>query len=411
MAETKRLSFWTTGEDFTFLVRDLINSGLFYNAIEILKDGGMPDELIFTFILGGLKFEGDTRENPDLTVETDTPEDPAEMLTTGWMTMCSSEGYYYDDFDALEDSDNKHYEALKSILPNLKKNIIPYIWKRVIENEGYTIHEEVSLEEVSNGVILENGYLIECGWQEHKDLYPVLHRLGFASSSSWIHDEKVIHLSGGTLHGTIANELNNPDIYDTRATKEQIEAVFNWRQHFCEFYGGFEREKVVDAIRRTMVVSLNAGAKYGNLKFLEKYYNVKLPKIDLNPIEGRYCIRTSPDKSIAGLLNSKFEITENSENEIWADWEKYKDVIKDNKLTLFYQEYLEGDNGVAHYIKKGDFNYSVSSERGDVVRGKKTSGVISNEVYQELRDFCRQLYEDLGKQIQVEFVVKGRNST
>ena len=38
------------------------------------------------------------------------------------------------------------------------------------------------------------------------------------------------------------------------------------------------------------------------------FYDFNLPEISLEPLDTNYCIRTSPKYSIAGLLNSKFDI-------------------------------------------------------------------------------------------------------
>lgn len=56
------LHFYTIGTQFTSMINDFIKEGSFYQAYEILKDGGMPGNMIKEFFEGKWKFEGDTRE-------------------------------------------------------------------------------------------------------------------------------------------------------------------------------------------------------------------------------------------------------------------------------------------------------------------------------------------------------------
>lgn len=409
MAEVKTVSFYTTGEGLTDTIRDFIQSGSFYNAIEILKDGGFNKEQILTFMLGKYRFEGDTRKG-DLDVLTDVNDIGYSLIITGWKTLMTQpefkkyEPYDFDQLEKLSLTD-RHLKSLTSIFPlTFLKNLLA---KPLLKASGYKLYDKPPLHiiESGSGVIIQDGTFIEVGYQEHQYLYPILYKLGLSSSSEWTKDEMVIHVSSGQLHGAVAHSIESyRELREATPTPEQLEAVFNWREHFPSFYGFGVRE-VGDAVRKYIIKETGKGAKYGNLLFLKKFYKFNVPEISLEPMDKKYCIRTSPNKSIAGLLHSKFDITEDSEKEIWADWEKYKDVVKGNKLSLFYQEYLDGANGVAHYYKKGVFSYAVGENRGDIVNGKSSVALLSIENFTKLREICRTLHKDLGKQIQLEFVL------
>jgi hypothetical protein len=58
MSNTQTLHFWTTGDDFTRLVRTFIEEGKVTSAFEILQDGGLPIGYIEKFFSGEIKFEG-----------------------------------------------------------------------------------------------------------------------------------------------------------------------------------------------------------------------------------------------------------------------------------------------------------------------------------------------------------------
>lgn len=414
---TKQLSFYTEGVSFTNLLTDYIKSGLFYNAFEILKEGGFDEMNIIRFVMGQVSFEGDTREG-DLSVNINTEISDTSTLVTGWCTLVNAlhiklgEGekvYNNYEIDKICEvfGDNKHLKALLGVFsPDSLKTYIAY---GLLNRVGYVTYEDVSDKEELNGVITQDGVFVGCGFQQHMYLYPILRKLGLSDSGDWLDSERLIHITSGQVTGKVAHnvkyyyrELRNET---SLPTDKQLLSMFKWTKWAPIFYGGFKSEPVADFIRQYVVELTDKGAKYGNLVFLRDFCEVNIPKISLEPLDGKYCIRTSPNKSIAGLLNSKFDITDSSEAEIWVDWEKYKDVIKDNELSLFYQEYLDGDNGVCHYKEDGTFSYSLSNKRGEIVQGVKGTVKLSNELNLELENTAKRLYDQLKQELQLEFVV------
>jgi hypothetical protein len=145
---------------------------------------------------------------------------------------------------------------------------------------------------------------------------------------------------------------------------------------------------------------------------LKKYYkDINLPKFSKEPIEGvKNCLRTSPKYSLPGLLESIFDIKEDSLNEIQRTFDKHKDVISGNELHAFYQEYIEGYNGVFHYDNDG-FRYDVSINQGDIVKGKKGNANVSETAIRKLEAFGKDLFADFERPIQVEFVIHSDDFT
>lgn len=77
--ENNTVSFWTTGKDFTSLVRQLWESETPKNALECLDGLDMPVRV--SILEGSMRLEGDTRDNPELSVVEDSYEGiPAQKL-------------------------------------------------------------------------------------------------------------------------------------------------------------------------------------------------------------------------------------------------------------------------------------------------------------------------------------------
>ena len=197
-------------------------------------------------------------------------------------------------------------------------------------------------------------------------------------------------------------------------TQAQIDTLFTYRSVIKTIYG--EYGALTNYIREYKVETTNKGGKFGNLEFLRYFYpNIKIPtfwyseKMLTTPYE-KVFMRTSPKMSLPGLLNSR--LMNNTEHDyhlmrnfIEHEFEKVKDLRAENELHWFFQEYLEGPNGVAHYYEKGDFEYAISERQGDVVKGKIGATSLTNDQYDSLRKIASMLFSDLGKPIQLEFVV------
>jgi hypothetical protein len=399
------ISFWTRGKEFTNLVRDFIQSGEFDKSILILKDGGMTNDMILDFFDGKLKLVGDTREG-DLEIKKSNYK--KDLLFTGWNTLCDK--YHRERYQIKQASEsrNKDFKALFSIIS--KEDFILRYKYQILENEGYKIYKQPPLYEVHDGVITRDGYFVECGFQGHSFLYPVLKAVGLASMGSWMDDNYCLHISSKAYSGKVCYNIKHPYLYEeVTLTDTQIQAVANWREHFNSFYVTGEGT-MMNALRNYIIATHKHGAKYGNLKFLEQFYDFKIPQIDIEPFGDVFCIRTSPKYSIPGILNSKFGVTQKTLDkalkEIDKDWQVNKDLRANNECDVFYQEFLQGINGVCHYKEKGDFTFDVG-EQHEVVQGKQTSTTADFDIiHHKLRPIARQLYEELGKQIQLEFVIK-----
>ena len=400
------LSFYTTGEDMTNIIQDFIKSGLYYNAVEILNDGGMELHHKILFFNQKLKLVGDTREG-DLSIEQCESNISLEDLLWIGLKTLSNKGHNLDMIDLLANDGtsfvslgeevNKHLNSLFSVFP--KNTIQSLLFERIIEDEGYKCVDKINTFGF-NGMILEDGRIVECHYHGHRDLFPVLYKLGATTTDSWLNGcEKTIHITSGQISCKLGYDLERGEFNNEKVFK----TIFQNRD-YLSFYG--DRSKSLgEAMIKVIENRENCGGKYGKLKFVQDYYDILTPIISKDPIEGyENCLRTSPRKSLAGLLHSKFNITENSLKEIEQDWEQYKDVVKNNKLHYFYQQYLEGPNGVAHY-KNDEFSYECSNNRHDIVDGK-TGNVILNEKQKKiLRNFCEDVSDFCKRDVQVEFVL------
>jgi hypothetical protein len=417
--QVQTLHFYTVGEDFTQLLRNFIEEGRVATVYEILQDGGLPNRLMQDFFDGKYKFTGTTQNGGDLSVIKDESGD-----FNGGLEQCLRSLLY--DFDLeqhqvvymLENfKDHKNIYALSRIykLEDLKKkygtdNLNSFTISK-IEDVGFGVYTFNRLENAGNfhdGVLLPTGDLIVCGYQEHNQLYPLLQELGLIKSSCWTDCDETIHISSGQISGSLAYHVESPyrSGLDENLTELQLQALFKLKRNLSSAYGG--HDTVSKMLLGYTEHQENHGGKWNNLSFLNKYYQTdlfKLPRFSKEPIsEVKNCLRTSPKHSLPGLLESKFNLTENSVKELEETFEKFKDVRPGNQLHYFYQEYLEGPNGVFHYDRDG-FRCSVSENQGDVVQGKTGNYQLSKEELNKLEAVGKELYEDLDKPIQVEFVL------
>jgi hypothetical protein len=416
---TQTVNFWTTGENLTNLYRDFILEGNYNIVFQEFVNQNIPVEEVKKFILQETKFEGDTRKDGLFIVE-DTPltkEKLAERFITGIRTLC----VYEDSFEKVSDVFDRDFINLcdrKDVQKNLRalfkiftrdelKKLLN--WELCKADLGYYVVNEIK-DEYFNGIILQDGSIIEVGVQEHRFAYDTLMEYGYSNdNNSWGNDCTMTlkitegQLVGAGSHAFLKYELfkDNCDITieQAKVVMKHIDKLKSWDR-----YGDNLRVDILEFIE----FYHDKGGKYGKLKFLETMYpQFNLPQFDLEPIEGiKNCIRTSPKYSISGLLNSKFDISETSISEIEVDFEKYKDVVKDNELNYFYQEYLEGINGVCNYRSIG-FDYACSETRGDIVQGKAGSVTLTYDQEQELETIAKILFDDLEKEVQLEFVISG----
>jgi hypothetical protein len=413
--KSENLYFYTTGEAFTNLTRSFLQEGSYETLYQILVDGGLNDELIKEFFLMKLKFKGDTRKNNFCAVSDHSysKETFNETIMIGIYTNLA--GMHLDILDLLsvgkyKKGEYKKYadniERLFSVFGGTDEllNIIAY---SVIKREGYKFFKApIAKDKQVHGVILKDGKFIACDYDGHKYLYPILDVVGLADSGDWVNDTITLHVSSNQITGMTHVKYGYDSDGCRTVTKEMIDTLFKFRRSLSVYD---EHEPMAMTLCHYISNKEKHGGKYNNLAFLQRFYSKKInfPKISKTSLEGveKQCIRTSPEHSLPGLLESKFDINENSIKEIEETFAQYKDVIKDNKLHYFYQEFIPGVNGVCNYDVDNGFSYAVSQEQGAIVKGKKDEQRLAPEIEAELEDIVKELFDDLRKSMQLEFVV------
>lgn len=403
------LSFYALGESFTTTIRDHLSSGFFHTVSEIITDGlgQRNNDVLKAFFKGEMHFIGDTRDD---SMELVSCDGDMKYLIDGWSTKVRELGYDIYEISHIKESDDKHIQELFNIftLDEFREMMCMHI----LEADHWKVYNKPPLHNIKDGVFLQDGRFVECGFEQHVELYEVLYHLGLASDKRWGGDNMCIHISSKSASGKVAHAISHYGLYyddGVEPTKEQLQAIFDWREYFNSFYR--ERKgSLINALLNYTIDECRNGAKYGGLVFLDRFYNVSIPKYSTTPFEGKYALRTSPNRSMAGILNSHFNVTKDTHVDavasIMNDWEKADEKLKSyNELHVFCQEQIDGEIGVCHYLGKNTFEYAIG-ERHEVVDGKKTYGILSNDNYDYLRSLTRNLYNDLGKQIQVEFAVK-----
>lgn len=418
---TETLHFYTEGVGFTNMLRDFIEEGKNYSVYQILRDGGFNDSLANQFIRGELKFTGTTQFGGDLEVEKESQFDANAMLEQSLRSILTkyADEHHEDDLTDKERLRKYIKDADIHILKNaFGEEKLLNIYRTDVINE-YTIGliqeagwgyirakdtHKASKDDVMDGLILPNGDVITCSYMEHSSLYPFLRELGILKVSCWTDCDETIHISSGQIGGEISHGIGSR-WRPSNATDRCLQTLFNLRRHLVEY--GRDYEITYKLLKHVGIIE-SFGNKWNNLVFLKKYYqDIQVPRISKEPIEGvKNCLRTSPMYSLPGLLESVFDITETSVAEIEATFKKYEDVRKDNELNIFYQEYIEGANGVFHCDRDG-FRFDISTNRGDIVQGKKGNAHVSETVLRKLKALGESLHLDFDKDIQVEFVVNG----
>ena len=417
MENTETLNFYTTGDGFTNLLHGFIDEGRISAVYDTLKGGGLPPHLIRSFFLNGVSFEGTTKNGGDLSVLTTDTVDTTRLIQS-LISLSSEMGYEITELnDMLKSTHNKNINTLISLfgdryLMGLLRGVNQYTIS-ILRNNGYSFTPYDKLTEdisVFDGVILEDGSLVECGYMEHSHLYPLLYSLGLCSEPDWTDCKTIIHISSCQISGPIGNSLGDDDWGGkVKATENQLKALHILRGSINSKYAGYS-QKLCNYILYEVEHTENFGGKWNNLQYLKKYRNdINTPLISKTELIGvRNCIRTSPKYSIPGLLNSYFDIDDTTISKITERFDRFKDVIKGNELNVFYQQYMDGKNGVLHYDANG-FSYSVSDTRGDVVGGIATGLKLDSNVEYELNRIGKSLYDNFNTPVQLEFVVDSDN--
>jgi hypothetical protein len=261
-----------------------------------------------------------------------------------------------------------------------------------------------------HGVVLPDGTYIWCPYMGHRHLMPKLNSLNLTNDDELDYNE-TIKISSGEIIGLGIAGLSTGR--SDNITTKQMNFLWNNRDYLLGESVGFDTNNVTNIFKDFYAWKEDFGGKYNNLIFLKNCYpELNIPYISKKFFKGS-SIRTSPEYSLPGVLDSYFNIQSKKESEkikrkIRNKFNQYKELIPKNKLHLFHQEFIEGMNGVAHY-KDGVFTYSVSSKQGDIVMGKKSNDELSPQVTNELISICEKLSYDLESNIQIEFVVTPKN--
>lgn len=429
MKKTQTLQFYAEGEGFTELLRSFVYEGSYKIAYDTLKEGGLPDEMIKKFFLWEGHFEGDTITDKGMGFVPVPIRDPktdyGEILHTGIATALEAYNRTiryqftgdndYDDDNYFEADEFDVYQILTAQykVPDLaylikvvgEQEVLSNLWKEVLRRKGFELATP-HIRSLGSGVILATGEYITCEYNQHQYLQPILAAMKLVSSADWAEDTIGIHVSSNQLSGKVAGSIHwLRELNEAKVTEAQLQTLYDFKDQIIGPYG--KTRTLCTELLYNIQAQEEFGNKWNNLMYLRKYYkHILTPRISKEPIAGvKNCLRTSPLHSLPGLLESIFDITENSVTEMHAHFEKHKDVIKNNQLNVFYQEFLEGSNGVCHCYEKGDVTYSLSESRGEIVEGKKGTELLEGKLYRQLRKVAEELFTDFNTPVQLEFVV------
>lgn len=458
--ETQSLHFWTTGEQYTNLLLEMFMSGKFKAFEEMLKGGNFGhDQNVLAFQLK-LQLIGSTKEGGDLsaTFLEESPKTYLENLITGIRSAMSNTGkgeLIQGSLLLKLDFFEKHSEDIQTLLKYItKESLIELYWEEILEDEGFGVGRSLlecmeDSNQTISGLLLTDGTFVQCGYQDHRSLFPLLLQLG--KVESFDRDDHLssdaLPISSNMISGSKAYTLEHGgelEVYQKgeeekfTLTDRQLEELWKVRDFKIKSYTAHKSGTVMDAIRRQFVQKQGMGGKYGNLKFLEKFYpEIKICefyKTYLSFEPRKMIVRTSPNKSLPGLLNSVVcgsagHIKE-AIKKIRSDFEKHRDVRRDNEINWFYQTFLEGQNGVVNCFEKHteqrpkerggltaetqerarwDIQIACSTEQGAIVQGHTTNVELSSEESSYLRKLSRKIAKDLDSDIQLEFVKVAEN--
>lgn len=446
--ETKSgyVNFVVTGEYYENLIKDSFKSGEFRTVELLCNDAGLSEELIKKVFKFQFSMSGASNEPDDIQIQflDESPEDFGEDVLTGIRSAITS--IVVEDYGLLEIltgqvplSRIKGGNNISVLLRYLTVEEISSICrKEILEHYGFKEYDSLDLAvfdsgRTTDGVILPSGKFIACSYQEHRELFPVLNMMGIVGTSDAYSGEseadKTVHISSNCISsGAYSYAIERGDGEGYNIPNEIYRSIWEC-DAVSRFYVGRNDFPVNAQLIDSYSDKQQNGKKYGNLMFLKEIahdlFNDKIKLVnfstDFADIKtNEVFIRTSPKYSIAGLLNS-VKVTkvaiQSGHAKIAEEFEKFKDVVKYNEIHSFYQDYIEGKNGVANmeYLNlEGknldikhlgvDFKYMVSSNQGDVVAGKITKEYVDPFLIFELEKFMKKIVKKVRSKIQVEFV-------
>lgn len=399
----KELQFRYTADGLNQLIKDLILSREIQKVYEIVVDGisdsyELTDERFKGVLDGEMGFYADDDAIVFGSIEQD--EKWLKQRDEAWIPFVekapSDKVYYRENgFPAWL------YRLYGTPFQAVKKTVLEQLKAR-----PKTFH----------GTFLRDGSVIYCGSMGHDLLYRTLCEIGETETSDWCNCETTIKFSSEMLSGKIAMDFKFQEYDGVRypPSDAQIHAIL--RSNITEIYGG---ESFFKGAADYITKITDGGRKYGNLVFLRDYcgflleeHGIQLPffeKLDRDKEYPAGFIRTSPEKSLPSLLNSRnygggkvdaplFDLFQCEFGE--------KNFIEDNKLHLFYQDFVPGSNGVCQVLD-GEFEYALA-EQGVIVGGGKGIYTLPSHLEINLKNFALEVYRRAMQPVQFEFVSDGQ---
>lgn len=443
--QSRTLHFYTTGEGLTNLLLELFQSGEFDKFEKILKEGNLGPEQLYKAFHLQMTLTGSTKDGGELECHFNDapPKDFPTTLYFAILTAIRSNGRYDHQLTDLETTEFKEDKNTKVILKYFTvEEIYKLCWQDILTDAGFevtTLENSLNRAGTSSsitGLLLQTGEFIQCGYQQHINLWPIVCRVGKANGDSH-HDSDTIVISSNQLLGSVAYSLYS-ECYSTDkylASDSQIRELWKVREYNLTNYSArFDKRSINSSILKYYAWSNRFGGKHGNLTFLKTFY----PEIEIVEFSTTHTspnlrypiiVRTSPDRSLPGLLHSikvnyLSELT-SAVDQIKTDFEVYKETVSCNKLNWFYQNFIEGKNGVVNCIEKPsdtypkvklldpeylatlkyDINIACSNVQGAIVEGHMTNVEISDASATYLRRIARILAVDFQEDVQLEFVI------
>lgn len=433
MTKSGTVSFWTTGEAFYNLMLEYLKAGKFQNVQLSLEDAGLPNDYMVECWKGKFKLSGDTRTDEGLQIDllTTSNEDWIEAMYTGLITIAKdlygSKNIPSSDI-IIELLENDSYSiVIVEKLPILKyiklDDFLQLLSEKLFDNLPEII-QVGSLSDIcmsnpnsTSGFLLNDGRFIQITHESHRYVERTLWKLGIVKKlSDGSKDEDAIRISFNTISSFLKyrHEMSDAQIVELVKASE-------WIKRF--YLAAPNSESVQNVLLQQYAKKLDNGQKFANLCFLKEHLSmflneqIQLPIFN-NEIDESFngikylMVRTSPVKSVPGLFDSVK--TSNDENiffavqEVEAKFEKFETEPK-----YFYQEFIDGYNGVANcinYRDKYSFTYSLSEKQGEIVSGgfdesSKLANKKIGDALHELSHFAARLSKWLFSEVQIEFVI------
>jgi len=436
----KELHFWTDGSSFTGLLTDLFRSGEFKKFEAILKDGGLDEDRMLKAFSFKFEFTGSTQNGGEMGIHflEKSPDDFNDILYFSVLTAIKNVDHELGFID-IENKELKKDPNLKVLFKYCSlEEIKKHCWVNIVEEGDFkvtTMYDAITRSDYSiSGLLLRTGEFVECDYQCHAELYPLLRSLNLVQGHDRL-DSDAMSVSSNMLSGSLAFHLQSGS-YDSsnkgfELTTRQMEELWKLKDHKLAHYSSAGRLNSVNAQMLVFYTHKRGfGGKFGNLEFLKKFYpDVPITNYSLSSDNNwsTTIVRTSPKKSLPGLLNS-IKVTNKEEvkiavDKIITDFHVHKELVRYNEIFWFFQEYMEGQNGVVNCIAKPrdqypstmsseytatlkyDIDIACSTVQGNIVEGHISNIEVgfSNAAY--LRRLSRRLAEDFDSDIQLEYVI------